>query len=155
MNKSDNIFRVKKADDSSGLLLWRVTTLWQRGIVKSLEQYGLTHSQFVLMASIHWLTLHEEEVTQIALSSHTRIDPMTTSTVLRTLQKKGFIERIVHPKDSRAKIVYLTEKGKKIAKEAVKIVENYDEDFFSVLKSNRTDFNNQLNTLIQENSNDA
>ena len=155
MNTADNTFSVKNADESSGFLLWRVTMLWQRGIVKALEEYGMTHSQFVLMASIHWLTLHGENVTQIVLSTHTKIDPMTTSTVLRTLQKKGFIERIEHPKDTRAKIVYLTETGKQIAKNAIQTVENYDLDFFSVLQSKSTAFNDHLITLIQENKQDT
>jgi len=34
--------------------------------------YELTHSQFVLLASIHWLSLHKQDVTQILLSSHTK-----------------------------------------------------------------------------------
>ncbi len=125
MTKSaDNTFSVEKPDDSSGFLLWQVTNLWQREIKKALEQYGLTHSQFVLLASIHWLTLHKQEVTQIVLSAHTKIDPMTTSTVLRTLQQKGFVQRQEHVTDTRAKTVELTEEGKKIIKKAVVTVEN-------------------------------
>lgn len=92
-NESDNTFSVNEPEESSGFLLWQVTNLWQREIKKALEQYNLTHSQFVLMASIHWLTLHEQEVTQIVLSAHTKIDPMTTSTVLRTLQQKELVKR--------------------------------------------------------------
>jgi hypothetical protein len=56
MKNKDNTFSVEKAEDSSGFLLWQVTNLWQREIKKALEPYGITHSQFVLMASIHWLT---------------------------------------------------------------------------------------------------
>src|SRR5436190_4254861 len=108
MKTTDNTFSVDKAEDSSGFLLWQVTNLWQREIKRALEKYGLTHSQFVLMASIHWLTLQEQDVTQILLSSHTKIDPMTTSTVLRTLQTKGFLKREEHAVDTRAKTVALT-----------------------------------------------
>ncbi len=151
MNTTDNTFSVKSADDSSGFLLWRVSTLWQRGIAKALEPYDLTHSQFVLMASIHWMTLHQVEVTQIAISDHTKIDPMTTSTVLRTLQKKGLIERIEHPKDTRAKIVSLTDTGKIVTRQAVVTVELYDTNFFSVLKSQTDSFNKELVTLMHEN----
>src|ERR1041385_8352196 len=98
--KSDNAFSVESPDDSSGFLLWQVTNLWQREIKKALEKHGLTHSQFVLLASIHWLTLSKQNVTQILLSSHTKIDPMTTSTVLRTLQKKGLLKRQEHETDT-------------------------------------------------------
>jgi DNA-binding MarR family transcriptional regulator len=149
MSKStDNTFSVEKPEDSSGFLLWQVTNLWQREIKKALEQYGLTHSQFVLLASIHWLTLHKQEVTQVVLSNHTKIDPMTTSTVLRTLQQKGFIQRQEHLTDTRAKTVVLTEEGKKLIKKAVVTVEKFDIEFFSVLGNKTTELNQNLLTLL-------
>jgi len=149
MKSSDNTFSFENAEDSSGFLLWQVTNLWQREIRKALEKYDLTHSQYVLMASIHWLTLHHQEVTQIILSSHTKIDPMTTSTVLRTLQAKNLIQRQEHTKDTRAKTVALTEDGKKVIKQAVKAVEKFDADFFSVLGDKTNDFNKKLLTLLK------
>lgn len=151
MTKSaDNTFSVEKPDDSSGFLLWQVTNLWQREIKKALEQYGLTHSQFVLLASIHWLTLHKQEVTQIVLSAHTKIDPMTTSTVLRTLQQKGFVQRQEHVTDTRAKTVELTEEGKKIIKKAVVTVEKFDNTFFSVLGNKTSELNKFLAALLAQ-----
>jgi DNA-binding MarR family transcriptional regulator len=149
MSKStDNTFSVEKPEDSSGFLLWQVTNLWQREIKKALEQYGLTHSQFVLLASIHWLTLHKQEVTQVVLSNHTKIDPMTTSTVLRTLQQKGFIQRQEHLTDTRAKTVVLTEEGKKLIKKAVVTVEKFDTEFFSILGNKTRELNQNLLTLL-------
>jgi DNA-binding MarR family transcriptional regulator len=149
MKSPDNTFSFENAEDSSGFLLWQVTNLWQREIRKALEKYDLTHSQYVLLASIHWLTLHHQEVTQIILSSHTKIDPMTTSTVLRTLQLKNLIQRQEHTKDTRAKTVTLTEEGKKIVKQAVKAVEKFDGDFFRPLGDKTGDFNKKLLTLLK------
>ena len=148
MPNKDNTFGVEKAEDSSGFLLWQVTSLWQREIKKALSQYDLTHSQFVLMASIHWLMLNKEDVTQILLSSHTKIDPMTTSTVLRTLQQKGYVKRKEHVSDTRAKSVTLTEEGKKIIKKAVVTVEQFDNDFFHKLGSKTKEFNSNLLNLL-------
>lgn len=149
MKSKDHTFSVEKAEDSSGFLLWQVTNLWQREIKKALEPYDLTHSQFVLMASIHWLTLHKQDVTQVLLSSHTKIDPMTTSTVLRTLQSKGFLLRQEHSTDTRAKTVALTDNGKKIIKQAIKTVETFDKAFFAKLGDNTVRFNTQLLTLLE------
>jgi len=148
MKSSDNTFSVEKAEESSGFLLWQVTNLWQREIKKALEEFDLTHSQYVLLASIHWLTLHNQEVTQVVLSNHTKIDPMTTSTVLRTLQQKGFLERKEHLKDTRAKTVGLTQKGIEIIKMAVVSVENFDKKFFSLLGNKATELNNNLIILL-------
>lgn len=148
MKPNDNTFSVEKSEESSGFLLWQVTNLWQREIKKALEQYELTHSQFVLMASIHWLSLHKQEVTQVVLSGHTKIDPMTTSTVLRTLQLKNFIQRQEHATDTRAKTVALTEEGKKIIKKAVVTIEKFDKDFFAVLGKKNLELNKNLLTLL-------
>lgn len=151
MNQSkDNTFSVENAEESSGFLLWQVTNLWQREIKKALEKYDLTHSQFVLMASIHWLSLQGNEVTQILLSSHTKIDPMSTSTVLRTLQKKELIKRQEHSTDTRAKTVSLTENGINIIKQAVVTVENFDREFFSILETKTSEFNKNLLCLLDK-----
>jgi MarR family transcriptional regulator, organic hydroperoxide resistance regulator len=148
MKNIENTFSVEKPEESSGFLLWQVTNLWQREIKKALEKYGLTHSQFVLMASIHWLTIHKSDVTQVILSDHTKIDPMTTSTVLRTLQQKGFIERQEHLIDTRAKTVKLTTNGINIIKNAIITVEKFDTEFFSVLGENTVEINKYLLTLL-------
>lgn len=150
MKTTDNIFSVAKAEDSTGFLLWQVTNLWQREIKKALQKYNLTHAQFVLLASMYWFELHHQEVTQIILSAHTKIDPMTTSTVLRTLQSKKLIKRQEHAIDTRAKTVVLTENGKKIIKEAVKTVEKFDEDFFSKLGNKTNEFNKKLISLLKQ-----
>ena len=150
MKATDNPFSVERAEDSSGFLLWQVTNLWQREIKKALEPFGLTHSQYVLLASIHWLGLNQQQVTQIILSSHTKIDPMTTSTVLRTLQTRGLLQRQEHLTDTRAKTVALTDAGKAVIKEAVKIVEQFDAEFFSILGTTMPDFNQKLSLLLRQ-----
>lgn len=148
MKSEDNTFSIEKPEESTGFLLWQVTNLWQREMKKALEAYGITHSQFVLLASIHWLALDKQNVTQILLSNHTKIDPMTTSTVLRTLQRKGFIQRHEHLTDTRAKTVDLTEDGIKIIKNAVITVEKFDREFFSLLGDKTTELNRNLLILL-------
>lgn len=148
MKSNDKPFSVDTPEESSGFLLWQVTNLWQREIKKALEKYDLTHSQFVLLASILWLSQQKESITQVILSNHTKIDPMTTSTVLRTLQKKGLLQRHEHSTDTRAKTVGLTSEGQKMAKLAVKTVELFDGKFFEPLGSKTSDFNKKLNALL-------
>ncbi|SFD74734.1 transcriptional regulator, MarR family [Chitinophaga sp. CF118] len=149
MKANDKIFSVEKSEESSGFLLWQVTTLWQREIKNILAPLDLTHPQFVLMASLMWLSQQQETVTQIDISNHSKIDPMTTSTVLRTLQAKGFIGRKEHATDTRAKTVVMLDAGKKVAKQAIKVVEKFDHDFFSVLGGKVKDLNKKLNILIR------
>ncbi len=126
-------FNVKKPEDSPGFLLWQVTNLWQREIKKSLECYNLTHPQFVILASTYWFELKKVKPTQILLSNHSKIDPMTTSTILKNLEKKSLIIRTNSKTDTRAKLIKLTEVGIKKTFEAVKKIEEIDEKFFSIL----------------------
>ncbi|GAB6012978.1 MarR family winged helix-turn-helix transcriptional regulator [Viscerimonas tarda] len=150
MKSIDNTFSVENAEDSSGFLLWQVTSLWQRKIRESLKQYDLTHPQYVLLTCLHWLKLHGQEVTQIVLSSNSKIDPMTTSIVLRTLQKKGLIQRKEDLTDTRAKKIDITEQGKEIIKKAVVTVETADKEFFALLGDTANKFNETLAALIKQ-----
>ncbi|MBV8254097.1 MAG: MarR family transcriptional regulator [Chitinophaga sp.] len=145
---NEHIFSVEEAGESSGFLLWQVTSIWQREIRRALEPHGLTHSQFVILASIYWLSMQEQAVTQVLLSNHTKIDVMTTSTVLRTLQEKKLVLRAEHPTDTRAKVVKLTDTGKKLIKETVPVVEKFDQEFFAALGNKLPGFNKQLHTLL-------
>lgn len=150
MKSENDPFSFEHANDSPGFLLWQVTSIWQREIRKALDKFGITHSQFVLLASIYWLSLQKKDVTQVLLSAHTKIDPMTTSTVLRTLQTKGYVRREAHATDTRAKSIALTEEGKKLTKLAVKTVEKFDDEFFAPLGSQLSSFNKKLVVLLQD-----
>ncbi len=145
---TEKTFSVATPEDSPGFLLWQVTTLWQRGIKKALDSIDITHPQFVILASILWLSAKKTGITQIELSQHSKIDPMTTSTIIRTLLRKKLIERKEHPTDTRAKIVVLTEKGKKVSSQAVKIIEKFDNAFFEPLSGAAKKFNGLLLTLL-------
>ena len=105
-------------DDEIGPLIRKVLKLWQRIGHKHLGGLGLTISQLEIMGAIVALKCEDKEVTQIALSHETNIDPMTTSTILRNLQKKGLITRKESETDTRARAVELTEAGEKILIEA-------------------------------------
>jgi DNA-binding MarR family transcriptional regulator len=151
MNKPDKAFNVIKAEDSPGFLLWQVTTLWHRAIKKALDEIDLTHPQFVLLASLLWLSKTKVSITQIDLSHHSKIDPMTTSTIIKTLLRKGLVERQEHHTDTRAKSVTLTESGIATSRQAVQIINKVDVDFFKGLGKGVRDFNGMLAGLLGDN----
>ena len=80
-------------EQSSGFLLWQVSTEWRRRIETALATLDLTHPQFVLLASVGWLTRNGGQVTQVELARHCKTDITMNSQILRTLEKKGYIER--------------------------------------------------------------
>jgi DNA-binding MarR family transcriptional regulator len=118
--------------ESPGFLLWRVTLRWQRAMVAALRPLGLTHVQFVLLASAWWLTqVAGEKPTQRRLAEHAATDPMMTSQVLRILEGRGLVTREVDPDDSRALRLGVTEPGARLALEAIRVVEATDAEFFA------------------------
>jgi DNA-binding MarR family transcriptional regulator len=134
------------ADDSTGLLLWQVTNRWQAAQRATLKPYGLTHVQFVLLASLTWLD-SDEPVTQRRLADHAATDPMMTSQVLRVLERRGLIERASHPDDLRAWALSPTRAGVELANRANVAVEACDASFFSALGAEAARFTSALRRL--------
>jgi len=138
--------RFATAEESTGLLLWQVTNRWQAAQRAALKPFGLTHVQFVLVASLAWLGT-DGPVTQRQLAGHAGTDPMMTSQVLRTLEGRGLVRRAAHPDDRRARAVEVTAEGAALANRAVAAVEACDERFFATLGRRRSAFTGSLRTL--------
>lgn len=116
---------------SPGLLLWRATLSWQRGITAALKPLELTHVQFVLLASAWWLTqVAGEQPSQRRIAEHANTDAMMTSQVIRTLADKGLLRRSTNPDDARARVIEVTRDGVELAVRAVRVVEEADRVFF-------------------------
>ena len=88
-----------------------MSTKWRREIEAALATLNLTHPQFVLLASLGWLTRHHMDVTQVELARHCGTDVNMTSQVLRSLEQKGYIERHRRKGDERSKLPRATETG--------------------------------------------
>jgi DNA-binding MarR family transcriptional regulator len=152
MKTKVSVFQFQSPNDSPGFLLWQVSNLWQRRLNAGLRQIGLTHVQFVLLAGVEWLNYNQENVTQVQLASHAKADVMMTSNVVRSLEKKGLITRETHPTDTRAKCLALTEAGREVLLKTVKIVDQIDSNFFSVLDDRDSIFNALLLELVNQNN---
>ncbi|MGD0687019.1 MAG: MarR family transcriptional regulator [Streptosporangiaceae bacterium] len=134
------------ADDSTGLLLWQVTNRWQAAQRAALRPFGLTHVQFVLLASLTWLAA-EGPVTQRQLADHAATDPMMTSQVLRALEERGLVRRLPYPGDRRALALTVTSGGRALANRAVAAAETCDKTFFAALGSDAAVFTRALDRL--------
>lgn len=135
-------------DDGPGFLLWVVSTTWRRRVEAVLAPLGLTHPQFMTLAAIGWLTRDDEAVSQAALGRHVRLDPNTMSQILRGLEGRGLVERR-RGRDSRAKNPVLTEEGAALVGEAVPLVEQVDDAFFSPMAGGQRMMNASLARLLE------
>lgn len=145
-------FHFKKPEDSPGYLLGQLTMLWQRKQKRVLDPLDLTHTQFVLLCALAWLSRDSDQVTQVDIANQGNADRMMVSKVLRTLEEKKFITRHEHPTDTRAKTIRLTPEGEKVLQKAIVCVETADLDFFDKLGTDITAFNSKMAALIEENS---
>ncbi len=150
--KWKTISKFEDSKQSPGFLLWKTQLIWRRQIERALSAYDLTQPQFVIMASIGYLTAHGNIVSQIELATHTLMDINTTSQVLRSLEKRNLIIRKNKAGNEKTKYSSLTDLGQQTLKNAVAAVEKFDDAFFSSLPEN--DLNvakNMLSRLIEGN----
>ena len=128
----------------------RVYNKWHSMIKKELKKMNLTHPQFVVLASLAYLSQDSNEVTQVMISKLSGIDVMTVSQILNLLEKNDFVKRKEHSKDTRAKAVILNKKGEEVLQKAVPLVEQIDEIFFEKLDTDEKQFKHFLARLNEE-----
>ena len=128
----------------------RVYNKWHSMIKKELKKMNLTHPQFVVLASLAYLSQNGNEVTQVMISKLSGIDVMTVSQILNLLEKNDFVKRKEHSRDTRAKAVILNKKGEEILQKAVPLVEQIDENFFEKLDTDEGQFKHFLVRLNEE-----
>lgn len=117
---------------SPGFLLWRVSTSWRSHIEAALKSLNLTHPQFVILATLGWLTRNGDLVTQSAIGKMAGLDPNTTSQIIKGLEQKGLIKREASS-DGRAKNPILTNQGNEVLSKSLPLVEKTDSLFFTAL----------------------
>ena len=137
-----------KPKENLGFLLWQTNMIWQRKLNRALDRIELTHTQFAIMSALRSLLKTSSTVTQKAIAERSNTDTMMVSKVLKTLEKKGVIERRQHDTDTRAKCVFLTSVGYKLFQEAFEVTATSNAAFFSNL-SDETSFRNELQRIIQ------
>jgi MarR family transcriptional regulator, organic hydroperoxide resistance regulator len=142
--------RVSGPAESPGFLLWKISNAWQRRQRMALQPFGLTHSQFVVLATATWFGA-SETLTQSRISRLAGMDPMTTSQVLRALEAAALIQRVDHPRDPRAKSIMVTRAGRDLARKAIVVVEETDAAFFGPLVPDTARLVAMFQALVQGN----
>ena len=146
---TNSVFSYDQPVDSPGFLLWKTTVIWQRLIKKALDPYNISHAQFVILAITLWFESKSQQVSQSLIIRQSKLDKMTVSKALKKLVAEGYVKRLEHKEDTRAKSVLLTKKGGNIASKLIFIVEKIDEDFFGMVKkTERLSLINVLSNLV-------
>jgi DNA-binding MarR family transcriptional regulator len=99
--------------DTLGMRLRSAYLTFHRRANAHFEQFGVTADQFVVLT----LLAEEDGVTQRDLVAQAFSDANTIGEMLARLEKKQFVRRERHPRDGRARCVFLTPRGRRKQKQ--------------------------------------
>src|SRR5258708_17954176 len=129
-------FRLKlgaEAEAIPGFLLWQVSKLWERHLTLALQDLKLPSTQAVILANVLRFSEEARPATQAMLSEAAKVDRMTASQSLRSLELKGYITRETSPGDRRSNRVALTAEGRRVALKTIKRLAATHTKFFEPL----------------------
>lgn len=136
-----------ESSESIGFLFIRVYNIWHREIKKQLREINLTHPQFVVLATLGYLSKSHEDISQALIAKEADMDVMTVSSIVKKLEQGELIVRSISKRDPRANILCLTKSGEDKLEIAVPLVERIDDIFFSSLDVEKEFFRKQLYSL--------
>jgi MarR family transcriptional regulator, organic hydroperoxide resistance regulator len=134
------------AEENPGFLLWQVSTLWSRCTSAALKPLGITHPQFIILATIDWLA--GKGGSQEEIGRRVVLDPKVTSHLLRSLEVKGLVQPS-HSEMNKAPV--LTAAGAKMLAKALPLVESSDGDFFASIDLKNSEMVSSLQMLARVN----
>jgi MarR family transcriptional regulator, organic hydroperoxide resistance regulator len=126
------------AEALSGFALWRKAMRWQRGINATLRPLRLTHTQFLVLASLDRARREVgDAVTQRAIATEAGLDEATTSSVLQALERRGMVDRGPTHGDARAWRVIVASPGQRVLRQAAPLVDAASQRFFDTRSGDR------------------
>lgn len=108
--------------DNTIYLIGRIREKANNIIIRELEQLGMTgvvpsHGDILMNLFKH------KELTMTEISNKIHRDRSTVTTLVNKLMKLGYVISKKNPEDSRSSLVYLTQKGKELEKDIIRISE--------------------------------
>src|SRR5712691_2994951 len=118
---------MSEATPTTGSLVWRLSMKWRAAVDRAVARLGLTHAQFVVLASLYGLSRSAARPSQRQLADFTGLEPVYISRLAKALEAGGMIERTDNPDDPRAVELTLTDQGIDIAVRAIAAVHQLHE----------------------------
>ena len=102
-----------EVDRHLGFLLHDVARLLRKRFDQKARGLGLTRAQWQVLAQL----ARNEGIHQGALADILEVEPITLARLLDRMEASGLVERRLHPKDRRVRLLYLTDKGRPLLAE--------------------------------------
>jgi len=129
---------------STGFLLWHVSLRWRVALGRDLAPLGLTHTQFVLLATLYRFSNSGTQPSQRELADQSGLDVMLVSRVVRALEGAQLVRRDASSADPRAFQLALTPLGTDTVLAAVKVVHEVEQRFLAPLGARRQELRSDL-----------
>lgn len=118
--------------------------LGNRFLTQKVSELNLTSVQAMILGFLD----HEDQITSSELGKRAELDSATLTGILDRLEAAGFIERRGNPDDRRSIRIHLTRKGKSMAREAARVIEEANKEFLQVLtEEQKRDLHGIIQTL--------
>ncbi|MFK4090021.1 MarR family winged helix-turn-helix transcriptional regulator [Kribbella sp. NPDC020789] len=115
---------------STGFWLHHAALAWRARLTEALKPLGLTHTQFLLLASAGWLAHVGPAPTQQEVAAEAGTDRMMTSKVISTLEQRALLIRRRDDSDARMLRLELTPEGRELVRRATKVARDIDQAVF-------------------------
>lgn len=115
---------------SPGYWLYHAALAWTAAVTERLSRLGLTQPQFMVLASIGWLSRSGTSPMQQQVSDYSGVDRMLTSRLVRRLEDAQLVARTPDAADGRAIRLSLTPKGRTVSAAAIAAVRTLDDVAF-------------------------
>jgi DNA-binding MarR family transcriptional regulator len=96
---------------------------WRAAVDRALAPQGLTHAQYVVLASLFGMRSVGLHPSQRELADETGLEPLYVSRLVRALEADGRIERTRDAGDSRTVRLALTDRGTAVVRPAIATVQ--------------------------------
>jgi DNA-binding MarR family transcriptional regulator len=95
---------------------------WRVAVDRALAPRGLTHAQYVMLASLYGLERDGRVPSQRELADHTGLEALYVSKLARSLDADGLMQRTRDAVDTRTMRLALTAKGRETIEPAIEEV---------------------------------
>jgi DNA-binding MarR family transcriptional regulator len=100
---------------------------FRAAVDRAVAPLGLTHAQYVVLASLYGMSFTGARPSQRELADATGLEPVYVSRLARALEDGGMIARTEDPRDPRAMSLTLTEHGSEVVVRAIAAVRDLHE----------------------------
>ena len=109
-------------------LIFLISKVYQKLIMNLQKAFSDAHLEVTpIQAMVLFLLQKKDGASLTELSQGLMLENPTVTGLTDRLEKLGYVKRSDHPNDRRVYLVYLTEKGNKVAKKALPIIKKLNE----------------------------